>query len=671
MFSNVYYQVDSQEIFLKLDGVLRLIPDKTTFQYLFGAEFSPTLVNQFANRTVAPLAIGYPMLTGAKVYMRQGNTQTGYLADIFPWDTGKTVFRKIINKTQLAKLGFSSTFNVWPTAAVPGDAVPLAVDSNWNWHVWTFYSGYYIVYNKLCHPENPINPWFKTWLDHGYSPADVKRLIIDTQAQLDDTNGVKASLPPTFAPVAGSYPNPTLNVTMTCATTNATMYYTTDGTDPLPGISTVYSGPVALPISKNTCTLKAVSEYHDSLGVSPVTTAQYTHKSFPVELPQMNPAEGNLTTPTANIQLSCATPNTRICYTLDDTAPNANSATYTTAIPLDLTTSSKTIKAIAVHNEYRSESGVASATYRFVPEKLSPPLFSPKDTSRVGPGVTISLKPADPSSVILYGIGATAAVSQSYQFPVRTYFTSANGYSVTVRAMAMGTQFQDSSDIVSNTYSGSVQWLHAWDLADDVNDSVGTVNLNNTSVTFSTGSVGDSATFNGTALLSTESTSDMQSPVFTVSAWAKIDSIVNADNYSPVWVLERLQDSYDGPGVFVFADGMVQAETLQSNKQFALFKTASGAVKLGQWVHYVLTAANKTLTLYLNGQVAGSTLYDGTVATDCCGRFCIGADRGANSQGGTVRHGMTGSVDRVYYTNVGLTAQQVLSLYNSEKTPNL
>lgn len=78
---------------------------------------------------------------------------------------------------------------------------------------------------------------------------------------------------PTFSPAGGIITTAT-NVTIECATANATIYYTTDGTTPT-NTSTLYASPIAI---SQTTTLKAIA-YATGYNNSNVTTATYT---FPV-----------------------------------------------------------------------------------------------------------------------------------------------------------------------------------------------------------------------------------------------------------------------------------------------------------------------------------------------------------------------------------------------------
>lgn len=93
------------------------------------------------------------------------------------------------------------------------------------------------------------------------------------------TQGHLTVNPPTFTPEAGTYTTPK-NVTISCTTSDATIYYTTDGSTPNTS-SSVYSS--AIPVSSNT-TIKAIAVKE---GVnSEVATASYVF---------VNPAEKTAT----------------------------------------------------------------------------------------------------------------------------------------------------------------------------------------------------------------------------------------------------------------------------------------------------------------------------------------------------------------------------------------
>ena len=90
---------------------------------------------------------------------------------------------------------------------------------------------------------------------------------------------IQAVATPTFSPAAGDYTEE-INVTITCATEGATIYYTIDGTDPIAptGISgTEYTQPIAL---NDTTTVKAVA-IKQGMNDSEIATAVYNIRIVP------------------------------------------------------------------------------------------------------------------------------------------------------------------------------------------------------------------------------------------------------------------------------------------------------------------------------------------------------------------------------------------------------
>lgn len=94
--------------------------------------------------------------------------------------------------------------------------------------------------------------------------------ITRTIAMTGTVDALPVAATPTFSPIAGTYLTEQ-NVTISCETTGATIYYTTDGSDPTIG-STVYSTPI---IVSTTTTIKAmaVAENYDN---SSIASAIYT-----------------------------------------------------------------------------------------------------------------------------------------------------------------------------------------------------------------------------------------------------------------------------------------------------------------------------------------------------------------------------------------------------------
>ena len=160
---------------------------------------------------------------------------------------------------------------------------------------------------------------------------------------------------PAFSVASGTYTS-TQNVTISCATSGASIYYTTDGTTPTVS-SALYAGAVTVASSE---TIKAIA-VKSGMTDSAVASATYTIGTQPTEqvaTPTFSVASGTYTS-AQNVTISCATPGALIYYTTDGTTPTVSSALYAGAVTV---ASSETIKAIAVKSGM-TNSAVASATY--------------------------------------------------------------------------------------------------------------------------------------------------------------------------------------------------------------------------------------------------------------------------------------------------------------------
>ena len=158
---------------------------------------------------------------------------------------------------------------------------------------------------------------------------------------------------PTFSPAAGAVVSGT-EITISCATDGATIYYTRDGS--MPSTSSDVYNPASKPTVTLSTTFKAYA-VKDGNTDSEVATAAYTIAS-PCATPTFSVAAGTYTS-NQSVELSTATEGATIYYTTDGTDPTTSSTEYTTAITID---ASCTLKAIAVADGY-APSAIASATY--------------------------------------------------------------------------------------------------------------------------------------------------------------------------------------------------------------------------------------------------------------------------------------------------------------------
>ena len=230
-------------------------------------------------------------------------------------------------------------------------------------------------------------------------------------------------LPLCEAPVI-SFDNTTSLVTITCATTGSTVYYTTDGNTPTTS-STGYSNPFALS-STTTVKAKTIKPGYVSSTVTELTISQ-------VATPTIQNNGSNA------IAITTATLGATIYYTTDGSTPTTSSTEYT--IPLTENVSNVTLKAIAVKADMIT-SAVGSGTVML---QCATPVIT-----RNGMTFTLSCSlPAD--ATIYYTIDGGSEVAYTGT-PVS--FT-ANQLPMTVTAVARHTNYTQSATATTELVNGS------------------------------------------------------------------------------------------------------------------------------------------------------------------------------------------------------------------------
>lgn len=167
------------------------------------------------------------------------------------------------------------------------------------------------------------------------------------------TSGGSACATPTFSPVAGAVAYNT-KVSISCATDDATIYYTTDNTDPT-NESSVYTDPIAI---TSATTIKAIA-VKDGLDDSSVGSASYT---ISVATPEFNLDSNGSYLPGTELTLTSAGNTIYYNMTTDGTDPEAPTSSSTEyAGPISLSSGTLKIKAIA-YDAYDNASSVVSRT---------------------------------------------------------------------------------------------------------------------------------------------------------------------------------------------------------------------------------------------------------------------------------------------------------------------
>ena len=145
-------------------------------------------------------------------------------------------------------------------------------------------------------------------------------------------------------------------VSMTAAVEGASIYYTTDGTEPTEN-SSVYAEPLQI---TETTTVKAIA-MKVNYANSEVSTLTVTITAPTVETPVFNPVPGAYADSVV-FSIACETEGAEIHYTLDGTDPTETSTLYSTPVTLTATT---TVKAKAFKTDWFA-SEIATAVYTVV-----------------------------------------------------------------------------------------------------------------------------------------------------------------------------------------------------------------------------------------------------------------------------------------------------------------
>jgi hypothetical protein len=154
---------------------------------------------------------------------------------------------------------------------------------------------------------------------------------------------------PTFSPPGGTY-SQTQSVSLATSTPGAVIHYTIDGSTPTTA-SPVYTAPIA--VTRST-TIRAIAAASGMVN-SAVSNATFTLQTA---TPVFTPPAGSYMTPQF-VEISSATPDAAIYYTTDGSTPTTESARYTGAVLVLMTS---TLRAIAVAPGW-SPSTVGSASY--------------------------------------------------------------------------------------------------------------------------------------------------------------------------------------------------------------------------------------------------------------------------------------------------------------------
>jgi Legume lectin domain/Chitobiase/beta-hexosaminidase C-terminal domain/Fn3 associated len=283
-----------------------------------------------------------------------------------------------------------------------------------------------------------------------------------------------AAATPVISPAAQTFSG-TLSVSLSDTTTGASIYYTTDGSIPSPGVGTTLLYSTAFTVSATT-TVNAIATA-TNYSTSPTATTVFTQQA--AAAPLITPATESFNG-TVSVSMTDSTTGALIYYTTDGSAPSPGVGTtkqYSSAFAVIATT---TVKAIATASGF-SSSPTATATY--TQQTVATPAISPAPGT-YSSSVTATITDATSGAVIYYttdgstpspGVGTTKAYaaggfSLTASATVKAIAT-ASGYSASATASstytiqaASGGISAYSSGFTSTAglqLNGSASWLQA------------------------------------------------------------------------------------------------------------------------------------------------------------------------------------------------------------------
>jgi hypothetical protein len=250
---------------------------------------------------------------------------------------------------------------------------------------------------------------------------------------------------PVISPGTSSF-STAVNVSISCSTPGALIYYTTNGNLPKPGtgFTKVYQGPFAV-ISTTTIRAMALRQFFNH---SPVALSVLTQNGgLPrVSTPVITPGSGTFSGPQM-VAISSSTPNSTIYYTTNGNVPSIGTnftRTYTGPFFMPGT---GTVRAMAVKADM-ANSAIAVANLNITaPAQVATPVISPGTSTHPGP-VMVSIQTSTSGSSIFYTVNGNEPVPGTTFTRVYTGPFQVTA-STTVRAMGRKSEMIQSLTSVS------------------------------------------------------------------------------------------------------------------------------------------------------------------------------------------------------------------------------
>ena len=304
---------------------------------------------------------------------------------------------------------YSSAQTVSLSSGTPGAIIYYTTDGSTPTRSSSQYAGPFVVASSQTITAFAVR---NGWADSSISSASYT--VLDPAAT------------PTASPVPGVYTT-ARSVTLTTATSGATIYYTVDGSVPTTS-SSVYSGQIFIGVSQ---TIKAIS-VKSGFANSILGSFSYTITGK-VQSPQFSLVAGTYTK-SQSLILTSPTPGATIFYTTDGFSPSASSNRYTMPIYLSTT---QTVRAIAVLANW-DDSDVSSSSYT-INGPVAAPTFS-IEGGIYSSAKSVALSTTTSGAVIYYTTDGSTPSTSSAQYSTAISVATTK----TIKAIAVKSGFDDS-----------------------------------------------------------------------------------------------------------------------------------------------------------------------------------------------------------------------------------
>jgi hypothetical protein len=223
--------------------------------------------------------------------------------------------------------------------------------------------------------------------------------------------GTQIPTTPFISPATGTYTKG-VTVTITDATPDTIIYYTTDGSAPTVA-SEHYTGPVSIPTAPTTETVRAFGVKAGVYGSATSATFTIVPQLPELPTPSFSLAQGYYMG-AQSVSLAGSQLGGVIHYTIDGTTPTASSPIYD-GTPIHVAERT-TIKAFVTAISGYSASPIVAQTYSIIP---TTPFISPA-AGTYTKGVTVTITDGTPNTIIYYTTdGSTPTVASSgYTAPI-------------------------------------------------------------------------------------------------------------------------------------------------------------------------------------------------------------------------------------------------------------